>query len=85
MTEHNHKIRCNVCQWHGRPKERLSAPSPFDTDDTLYGCPECKTADTFVFLCDVGGCQKEATCGWPDGKGEYWSTCGEHMRSNQEQ
>lgn len=80
MAEHNHKCRCKICRWTGRPEQRLCAPSPFDAGDRLYGCPNCKTADSFEWLCDVGDCQREATCGWSDGKGEYWRTCGEHMR-----
>ncbi len=31
--------------------------------------------------CDEPGCKKQISCGWPDGKGKYRRTCGEHWKT----
>ena len=66
--------RCgNVC---GKP---LSAPSPFDFDDYLQGCPTCKAAETLSQACQIGACKNEATSGTNGGHGyRYVWTCHIH-------
>jgi len=71
---------CNFCN-HTMPEAAmLMAPSPFNPDETLYACPNCKQCDEgFRELCDEPGCTKDATCGWPTPDGGYRRTCAEHM------
>lgn len=52
------KFRC-CCGWHGT--EYLQAPNPFDPEDTVSGCPQCKAVDTIDVACAVPECW-EATC-----------------------
>jgi len=49
--------------------EALYAPNPFDPDDTLIGCPLCKSVSSLVQACDVRECWQEATCGTPTDDG----------------
>lgn len=48
-------------------------------------CPECGEVNCFTALCDEPGCTREVTCGWPTKSGGYRNTCGDHMRSNEDQ
>ena len=65
------------CGWTGLEKDVLSAPNPFDPEDDLTGCPECKGVNTIVPACDEPGCWEEVTCGAPTPSG-YRQTCGKH-------
>ena len=69
--------RCESCgaAIHDSLFER--APSPFNPEDELIGCPECKGVNGFTILCDEGDCQAEASCGWPSRQG-FRHTCFEH-------
>lgn len=77
--------RCTNCGTTTLGPELLTAPSPFDADDVLSGCPKCKQcSDGFDLLCDEPGCNSVAGCGWPTGDdsdswGGYRNTCGKHM------
>ena len=73
-----HKVRCDSCDWKGRDTERLSAPNPFDADDTIYGCPACMSVDCFFYICDEYGCWNRQSCGMPTDDG-YRNTCRKHM------
>ena len=68
------KHRCN---WHGFEDEVLTAHSPFDVTDMLYGCPKCKDVRTVVRACDEPDCWEPATCGFPTDSG-YRNTCHDH-------
>lgn len=74
------KVLCNArrCGWHGQEEEVLQAPNPFDSTDTLQGCPECKSVETIFVACDEPDCWKQATCGTPTPSG-YRQTCGKHV------
>lgn len=80
MTQ-KEKVVCTErrCGWHGTNDEMLVSPNPFEPDDTIIGCPSCKGVDTLVVACDVEGCWKESTCGFPTPEG-YRRTCGVHYR-----
>ena len=84
----NRRWRCVACGTVTFEPALLTAPSPFDADDTLTGCPKCKQCDEgFDLLCDEPGCANHAGCGWPTGNdqdawGGYRNTCGRHMPSN---
>ena len=79
---------CKLCNARTPEPALLRAQSPFDPDDTLTGCPECKQCDDgFALLCDEPGCTSEAGCGWPTGDesdvwGGYRNTCYKHMASH---
>ena len=75
------RYRCNQCLLVLDARQVLTAPSPFDADDELEGCPDCKQCRFgFTRLCDEpAGCDRDATCGWPDGHGWYRHTCGRHV------
>jgi hypothetical protein len=69
------KYICINCDWVGTVP--LKAPNPFYEHDTLYGCPNCKSAETIRVGCDVEGCTNECTCGFPTTNG-YRRVCGKH-------
>lgn len=79
MTIEKNKIKCDHrrCGWAGTEDMLLRAPSPFDADEELLGCPRCKSVDSCVMVCDESGCKEEATCGWPSKDG-YRTTCYKH-------
>lgn len=72
------KWRCECCSEVVADDELLYAPSPFDPDDQLVGCPECRSAEGFAELCEIEGCLRGATCGGPSSDGVYRRTCSEH-------
>jgi len=76
MSIDSGRWKCVECDWIG--KDYLTAPSPFDQDDMLVACPDCKTVHSLVDLCDQFGCKLEATCGWPTKAGGYRRTCFAH-------
>jgi hypothetical protein len=66
------------CRWHGTRAEVLRAPSPFDAEQMLNGCPKCKAVDTIVTACDEPDCWEPVSCGTPTPTG-YRNTCGKHF------
>jgi hypothetical protein len=66
------------CGWRGYMEDVLEAPNPFDEDEKIYGCPNCKAIDTVLEGCDEPECKEIATCGTPADKG-YRRTCGKHI------
>ena len=72
------KARCD-CGWTGDTEQLLSATSPFDPDDTIFGCPQCKTIADFPAICQAPGCWDAANCGFPHGDG-YFVSCSRHFR-----
>jgi len=74
---------CNSCDWLGLETELLRAPSPFEPETEVLGCPKCKAIDDFFAVCDEPGCTKEAGCGFPTANG-YRHTCGKHWVPNAE-
>jgi hypothetical protein len=80
------RLECKLCGKRLDISELLSAPSPFDPDDLLQACPQCKqVSDGFDHLCDVSGCNDFVGCGLPLpekyqkllGK-DYLHTCHKH-------
>jgi hypothetical protein len=72
----NNKWVCAECGWYGT--HFLTAPSPFDPEHILIGCPSCKSVDTLRLACDEKDCWCEVTCGTPTADG-YLRTCGMHV------
>jgi rubredoxin len=71
--------KCTNCRWHGEEKKLLHADSPFNPQDELVACPQCKSVYDLVNMCDEPNCTDEATCGFPTPTG-YRRTCGKHYR-----
>jgi hypothetical protein len=72
---------CTECDWRG--SDLLVSQNPFNRDDKIHGCPECKSVECFKAACDEPGCNKDASCGWPSADG-YRNTCHDHWRINTE-
>jgi hypothetical protein len=70
--------RCQECKAITLEPALLSAPNPFDPDDTIVGCPNCKSVAEFDELCDEPGCERPASCGFPTAAGGYRRTCYDH-------
>ena len=82
IREHR-RWRCDNCAVVTLEPDLLTAPSPFDPDATLTGCPACKYDGDFTLLCDEPGCMLAGSCGWPTGdNNDIWSgyrnTCFAH-------
>lgn len=69
--------RCTECDEIFNEDQMLHAPNPFDTEQTINGCPMCKEANQIEIACDVPGCRRPWGCGTPTAEG-YRLTCGEH-------
>ena len=69
---------CDTCNTVSLEQDLLRAPSPFDSDEELVGCPVCKSCDGFTELCELADCEKPATCGGPGEDGIYRRTCVAH-------
>lgn len=74
--------RCGECDEISTETELLTAPSPFDAEDTLTGCPHCKKVPVFTAICDEPGCTRAVCAGFPAGAefGGYRQTCAEHYQ-----
>ena len=69
------KMKCKECGWIGT--DPLRGENPFNPDEYLTGCPECRMVETIVWTCDEPGCTHESTCGFTS-VGGYRRTCGRH-------
>lgn len=69
---------CKECNHRGRNEEILEAPSPFDPEEVIYGCPRCKGVDCMDVACDEAGCWRLVSWGQPTKDGGYRQTCHEH-------
>lgn len=56
----------------------LCAHNPFDPQDAVLGCPECKDVIEPSALCDEDGCDDEPSSGWLSKRDGYRRTCHEH-------
>lgn len=68
------KIICDEirCDWRGYVGEELIAVNPFDLDEDIRGCPQCKSINTIVYACDEPGCWNRASGGEPYKDGYRW-------------
>lgn len=78
MTPETDKLKCKECYHKFLKNEMLEADHPFDRTLKCYGCPDCKSIDCFIKLCDEPGCYQEADCGSPCKDHEYRWTCHKH-------
>ena len=72
------KVICEECNWRGQQDQLLTAINPFDSDDDINGCPQCKSINTALFACEETDCWEPVTCGFPTAVG-YRQTCGRHV------
>ena len=79
VTGDRYKVKCvsSGCDWKGYSTDLLSAENPFNADNTIYGCPYCKSVNSEMVACDEWGCWEQASCGTPMPDG-YRTTCHEH-------
>lgn len=71
------KFRCDECEAIHQAVDLLVAPNPFDSQDVISGCPDCKSVGQFTEICDEPECKREAGCGFPTENG-YRRTCYQH-------
>ena len=71
-------FRCDGCQSIYAESDLLTAANPFDPEQMIASCPDCKNVGEFTNVCDEPGCEREAGCGWPADNGRYRWTCGAH-------
>jgi len=74
------KCVCDCCGWTGLESALLKGINPFDPEDEIYGCPQCKCVrSTVLGACMAADCWDVATCGTPTPDG-YKRLCGKHYR-----
>lgn len=79
MTPEIDKLICRECGHHLHSSEQLVAPNPFDEELNCFGCPKCRSIDSFDTACDEPGCWDAASCGNPCKIHRYRSTCHKHQ------
>lgn len=73
------KIECRQCSWRGVYSNLLVAPSPFDPEERIFGCPLCKQCmEGFESICDVDDCKDHVVGGFMNKDGEYTFACYKH-------
>jgi hypothetical protein len=73
------RFRCDVCNEVTGASDILSAENPWDSDQGIWGCPNCKSANEFTRVCDVDGCSDSVLIGSVAGDGLYHFRCMEHI------
>ena len=63
------RSKCGVCDLICNNDEFLTAINPFDESDTIIGCPECKSIDSMVPVCDITSCTEVVSCDTPTAHG----------------
>ena len=77
LPEAEPKWLCEICD--ATTSTVLTAPNPFDPDDIVVGCPNCRSVGTMVQCCQVEGCGRRADSGNPGGYGyRYFHACWRH-------
>jgi hypothetical protein len=69
--------KCMQCGTVSLGSQMLTAPSPFDPEDTLTACPKCKSMDEWKEMCEIDGCDNGATMGMNTENG-YKRLCYKH-------
>jgi hypothetical protein len=72
-----YKVTCKQCDWQGMSDDLLTAINPFDPEDIITGCPDCKCIDDARIACDEPDCWRDASCWTPTTDG-YRQTCSKH-------
>lgn len=77
------KVACKVCGCRWFVADLLVGRNPFDDAEEIYGCPDCKSIDSVVAICDEPGCWNEVTAGTPTLTG-YRNTCSDHAPNKED-
>lgn len=75
------KVKCTECNWRDTDDKLLVADNPFDPSkwsDSITGCPQCYSINSWEDCCDEPECWAQATCGNPCDTG-YRRTCYKHQ------
>jgi hypothetical protein len=70
--------RCD-CSRISHEVDMLYALNPFDSGDTINGCPHCKQIGQWTEVCDEKGCNDSASSGTPVAGSDYRRTCHKHV------
>jgi hypothetical protein len=73
---------CEECRHVCDADDILRAPNPFDPEDTLHFCPDCKQPNQLTRTC--WKCDKPASSGTPTKTHGYVWACHEHAPANGE-
>lgn len=73
------KVKCRECGLVLTEDGVLKSENPFDTSE-IWGCPECRSIDSFDIVCFEPGCTRIAKGGSPNTDG-YKYLCTFHMGS----
>lgn len=68
---------CTDCGHKIADFELLTAPNPFNPEETICGCPKCRCAGAFPGACDEPECKNVSGMGTPTPNG-YRRTCYKH-------
>ncbi|KKL83145.1 hypothetical protein LCGC14_1977660 [marine sediment metagenome] len=73
------KTVCEMCEYQSSNAflDHLNGVNPFNVEEIIHGCPECKSIDSFRSACDEPGCWELVSCGTPSAGG-YRTTCRAH-------
>lgn len=78
------KAMCRDCSWKGMWLDILRAAHPWDEDDILVGCPECKGVNTVYEACGVDSCYEPFyVTHFPRGPGSGITFCKKHEENTQ--
>lgn len=70
------KLECTECGWRGDDTTVCRVKDPGGVDIWRV-CPDCRTPENMVLMCDEPDCVLPVTCGTPIPNG-YRRTCGNH-------
>lgn len=70
---------CDICGLITIEKKVLKAPNPFNKSETVWGCPHCKCAGSFKYVCEAIGCRNAVTLGFHIEGFGYGSACDDHQ------
>jgi len=55
-------IICKECKWIGTKNQMLKGKHPFEDNEIITGCPNCKEINSLRTKCMVEGCKEISTC-----------------------
>lgn len=81
-TSRTARWECDNCGWVGTwgDMDHVADPRPLDGTDPhdWLVCPACRAPEKWTAVCDVVGCNRHVSAGWPSSDG-YRQTCSEHI------
>lgn len=75
----NDRWECGGCDSIYHITELLTALNPFNPEEEIRGCPNCKSIGDFNQICDEPGCVQVTSSGFPSKiHSIYRRTCSDH-------